>query len=337
MNYPLSPNSNNFPYPPPPPPFPAQNTTRAARRCYTRTGLALCVMLLVYLLLPSLVVALLQVLHVKVTLLVAYAISSLTLYGFAIPAFYLLMMGEKKAAPVQHSMSFGKLLLAFIMCYPLLYAGSWIGQIENFILSFFEGGGSNAVADITGDLGIGATFLFAVLLAPIFEELIFRKFLLDRIGKYGYAPAIALSGLVFGLFHGNFLQFFYAMFLGFFFAFIYLRTGKLRYTIILHMLVNFFGSIVPMVLDRFTGVFGLSSDAPTEMHLSGLIVMLCYVGVILGLLIAGLVLLIVFRRKFSLPSPPGEIEPGREHKLLFAPGVLFFVFLCVLFFLLSLY
>lgn len=36
--------------------------------------------------------------------------------------------------------------------------------------------------------------------------------------------------------------------------------------------------------------------------------------------IAGIVLLIAGRKKFSLPSLPGEIEPGNEQKLLFSPA-----------------
>ena len=54
------------------------------------------------------------------------------------------------------------------------------------------------------------TFTFSVVLAPVMEELIFRKVLIDRTIVYGDKAAVVLSGLLFGVFHGNFHQFFYA-------------------------------------------------------------------------------------------------------------------------------
>ena len=42
----------------------------------------------------------------------------------------------------------------------------------------------------------------------------FRKLLIDRIVPFGQRVAVVVSGLAFGLFHGNFYQFFYAFSLG---------------------------------------------------------------------------------------------------------------------------
>ena len=69
--------------------------------------------------------------------------------------------------------------------------------------------------------------------APVVEEFIFRKFLIDRVYRYGEWVAILTSGLMFGLFHENLAQFFFATLIGCFFAFFYilrvlrLLTGKL--------------------------------------------------------------------------------------------------------------
>ena len=50
---------------------------------------------------------------------------------------------------------------------------------------------------------------------------------------------------------------FYAFLLGLVFGYVYLRTGKLRYSIILHMLINFMGSVLaPEIL----GSLDLESD-----------------------------------------------------------------------------
>ena len=56
------------------------------------------------------------------------------------------------------------------------------------------------------------TFLYMVICAPILEEYIFRKLIVDRTVKYGQGVAVVLSGLMFGLFHGNLNQFAYAFY-----------------------------------------------------------------------------------------------------------------------------
>ena len=59
-----------------------------------------------------------------------------------------------------------------------------------------------------------------------------------------------VSGLMFGLFHGNLNQFVYAFVLGLFLAFLYVKTGNLKITIALHMMINFVGGIVSSWLMR---------------------------------------------------------------------------------------
>ena len=109
---------------------------------------------------------------------------------------------------------------------------------------------ANQVEEMIMDMSLWAVILSAVILAPIMEELIFRKLVLDRLAGYGPAVAMSVSALVFGLAHGNFYQFFYAFLLGLIFAYIYLRTGKVRYSMMLHMMVNFCGSVIPILIMR---------------------------------------------------------------------------------------
>ena len=77
--------------------------------------------------------------------------------------------------------------------------------------------------------------------------------LTERIVKYGELAAVLASGLFFGLFHGNLNQFSYAFLLGLFLGFIYVKTGKLGYTIGLHMAINFIGSSLGTWMLRVTG------------------------------------------------------------------------------------
>ena len=111
------------------------------------------------------------------------------------------------------------------------------------------------------------------------EEFTFRKTLIDRLRPYGETTAIFFSALAFGLFNGNFSQMFYAFGMGLVFGTIYEKTGRLRYSLILHMATNFIGGIiVPSMLAGVTNTSELTlSNLPV-----GLIVYVCaYYGLAL--------------------------------------------------------
>lgn len=84
----------------------------------------------------------------------------------------------------------------------------------------------------------GLYLVIAGLIAPVMEELIFRKLLLDRLRPFGDRWAILISALAFGLFHMNLYQFFYATALGLIFGGVVLKTGKVWHGMLLHAIVN---------------------------------------------------------------------------------------------------
>ena len=53
--------------------------------------------------------------------------------------------------------------------------------------------------------------------------------------------SVFFSAVCFGLFHCNFSQMFYAFSVGLIFGYIYLKTQKIHITMIIHMVINFFG------------------------------------------------------------------------------------------------
>lgn len=91
----------------------------------------------------------------------------------------------------------------------------------------------------TDGLRFGAFAVCICAAAPICEEIIFRRLLLIPLRRLGDFPAALLSGLVFGLYHGNFDQFAYAAIVGFFYAVIAIRRNSILPTVILHSLNNF--------------------------------------------------------------------------------------------------
>lgn len=78
-----------------------------------------------------------------------------------------------------------------------------------------------------------------VILGPMAEEMIFRGMLYRRAAYYTGAKAgMVISALCFGIYHGNAVQFLYALGLGFLLAFLYERSGDLRIAVAAHMSVN---------------------------------------------------------------------------------------------------
>lgn len=185
---------------------------------------------------------------------VSFIVLMLTMYGISMPFMGWLVSRIPAQKIEERKMTAGQWIIAFLMCYGLMYAGNLIGTALTFGIGMVKGTGvDNPLVSTVMQLNPWVTFIIAVLIAPTAEELLFRKLLTERIVKYGEFAAVLASGLFFGLFHGNLNQFSYAFLLGLFLGFIYVKTGKLRYTIGLHMAINFIGSSLGTWMLRVTG------------------------------------------------------------------------------------
>lgn len=89
------------------------------------------------------------------------------------------------------------------------------------------------------------TLLYVIILAPIVEELIFRG-LIYRYARHA-APFIVANiwqALLFGLVHGTLIQMIYAFIMGLVFGLLVHRGHGIRYTIVLHMIINCIGMLL---------------------------------------------------------------------------------------------
>jgi membrane protease YdiL (CAAX protease family) len=78
---------------------------------------------------------------------------------------------------------------------------------------------------------------YSCIIAPIFEEFIYRGAILRSLEKYGKRFAILISATLFGLMHGNFYQIFMAIGVGIILG--YLATEySIKLTILLHIINN---------------------------------------------------------------------------------------------------
>ncbi|MCR5556582.1 MAG: ABC transporter permease [Butyrivibrio sp.] len=160
----------------------------------------------------------------------------IAMYLIAFPVYVLVMkFTNDSCSKVKGPFTKGQYLRAICMCFPVMYV---LSILSNTLASWLSGGESdNALVDLITSNNILAVIMIAVL-APIFEELIFRKFMIDRLRRYGEFTAIMFSSVAFGLFHCNIYQLFYAFVLGLILAYVYTRSGNVILTIIMHMIVN---------------------------------------------------------------------------------------------------
>lgn len=98
----------------------------------------------------------------------------------------------------------------------------------------------NTVNDLAPDnLFCAGVLLFQlVIIAPLFEEFWFRGIVLESLRPYGNGFAIFVSGILFGMTHANFSQFFYATVLGICLGYIAVSTNSIVTTTIMHAMFN---------------------------------------------------------------------------------------------------
>ena len=128
---------------------------------------------------------------------------------------------------------------------------------------------------------------------------------------------------MFAFYHGNIYQFCYAFVLGCVFGYVYVKSGKMIYTIVLHMMINFMGSIASVLVVKASGLTKIMDGSitdPNEMvsylmgNLSGLAVFGIYFLVIIAIVIGGIIVLAVNFKKISFQPASEPIEKGQVFK-----------------------
>ncbi len=148
---------------------------------------------------------------------------------------------EKKMRP-------GVVLTVLCLCMGTQMVNSlWVMGLE-FLFSLSGKSLMPFLENISGSSESVSMFLYASILAPISEELLFRGFLLRSLRPYGKRFAILGSALFFGLFHGNLLQTPYAFLMGLLLGYVAIEYS-VYWAVALHMFNNF---VLADLLTRLT-------------------------------------------------------------------------------------
>ena len=240
-------------------------------------------------------------------------------YGVGFPIF-LLMMKKIPDGPKGEfkKMSIKDIIVVVFISIAATYIFNIVSSIINVFISMIKGSDViNPLEIIMETSTIIPTIIFVGILSPIIEEIVFRRVLLDKLRTYGDKTAIWFTALAFALFHGNLSQFFYAFVLGLIFGYIAIKTNTIRYTIIIHIAVNIFGSVIIPAL-------ALSGNETLVMA-AGLLV--------IGFMVIAIILFIANYKKIKFELKVNEIDKQVENKIIYLNvGMILYYMACLVLF-----
>ncbi len=158
----------------------------------------------------------------------------------------------------------------------------------------------------------------AMVFAPVFEELLFRGVVCRNNEPTGQLFAIVASGLLFGLWHANYIQAVYATVMGMLCCFLYLKTKSLIPSMIFHFLINTI-SVVNMLVIGCIDIDALQSEDIYQIipYIGQILFLLCSVLLIFCIIISSIILLILeivlFRKSFKFEKTKLSISLIRKN------------------------
>ncbi len=249
-----------------------------------------------------------------------WVVSVVPLYGVGLPLMCLALRG---LSPAPHNPLCNNGFITYekprftaknwtavlFMGFGCMYIGSIVGNFfMNWLTALTGYPYANGLDSMVKESPLWATLLATCVIAPLGEEFIFRKLFIDRARRYGDTVAIVLSGVLFGLFHGNLFQFFYAAALGILLAYVYTRTGDFWRCALMHAIVNLVGGVIVPALAALVPTGGVGEEISVSLW-QGLL----SIGLslwIYGVMITAVVLFIK-RRKWRVLSPSPDLRPTR--------------------------
>ena len=138
----------------------------------------------------------------------------------------------------EKSMSAGVFFSLLCMCIGSQMVNSlWVSGLE-FLYNLSDKSLMPMLEAVSGASDTFSMFLYASVLAPVAEELLFRGFVIRTLRPYGKRFAILGSAFLFGLFHGNLLQTPYAFLMGLVLGYV-AAEYSIRWAMGLHLFNNF--------------------------------------------------------------------------------------------------
>ncbi len=206
----------------------------------------------------------------------------------------------------QKTMSAG----SFFMLLTIFISAQALVQLSASMLEWIFGLFDMSVMDALEEMSVTgdslSMFLYMGLAAPLFEEILFRGFVLRTLEPYGRKFAILGSAFLFGIFHGNILQTPFAFAVGLILGYV-----TMEYSIIWAILLHTINNLI--LGDTFTRVAQLLPPWVGE---------LIFAVIIWGSFLAAIIILIVKRKQVIGYFSGPKIHPLCLKSFFTSPGIL---------------
>lgn len=297
------------------------------RKHFSKLGIILLVGAIVYYVSPYLGLAIMGNFPVVMES-VSFYFAALMLFSYAVTytiIFLLFKLIPKEKKLEKKKMKISHVFIGFFICYAAAFVCNMATNRFTALLSeLTKKEIDSGITDLMNNLNPAVTFLIIVIIGPILEELLFRKCLIDRTIQYGEGISIVFSGVTFGLFHGNISQVFYTCFMGMCLAFIYCKTGNIKYSILIHIINNGFSWIATLVF-KLSGFWDLADKLDTATtdsevmnifwdNIGGVALVLIYLAVSMIFVVVGVIMF--FTRKNMITIMPGEKVIPRYYRFI---------------------
>ena len=244
----------------------------------------------------------------------------------------------------KEKISAGRFMKILVMCFGASYIGNMIGTR---ILSFWNLMTDNSAGDelitLLETMDPWMMGISVGILAPILEELFFRKFLTERLRVFGERTAILLPAFLFALFHQSAEQIVYAFAVGIILGYCYCRTGNYWLSVLIHAVFNLVSGVIPVLflpkinefLIEFENVFVANPEVMDfaalwemlqpmlENHGAAIALYALYSLIILAINITGLVMILVSLKKFKARGGEYALTFKESAKVVFkTPGMI---------------
>lgn len=137
------------------------------------------------------------------------------------------------------AMEFKDFMILLMLTIGCQLAASVGAILLELLLSAIDLSAQASIESATSQPDTFSMFLYVGVFAPVFEELIFRGFIMQSLKPFGKKFAILGAAILFGLFHGNLFQSPYALLVG-----LVLGYAAMEYSIFWAMLLHMINNLV---------------------------------------------------------------------------------------------
>lgn len=222
------------------------------KNVFIRIGIAMAVYLLLSDILSTLMFKLMNenlpqsLRNINIMILPGFVIQ----YAIAFPLAYLIISKAPKAKMPKLKMRGKDFFIIFSVVIALASIGAIVsGIIVSIVQIIFGKNIINPIAEIMTQVHPAIIIIVVSIIGPLMEELLFRKIIIDRTIQYGEGVAILFSSIMFAVIHLNIYQLFYSFLFGACCGYVYVKTGQLKYSIMMHIMLNLRGALSGILLE----------------------------------------------------------------------------------------